>query len=674
MGDMLGTSVSGLLAFQRSLDTTSHNISNVNTEGYSRQRTELATRPATEQGNGFIGNGVDTTSVRRLFDQNREDALRNAGSDFEASDTKAQFSERIDNLLADKEAGLSPQLQSFFDSLQDVANEPSAGSAREVALAEADSLVSRFKLLDQRLGDLAGEVNNQLEAEVTEINQLASSVADLNSEIQQAEGRTSQPANDLRDERDLQIRKLSEKVGTQVVEQDNGAKNVFVGNGQPLVSGDRAGELNVTEDTFDPQESVVTFTGASGDPQSVNDTLSGGRVGGLLDFRSEVLQPTRNDVGRLATELAGAVNQQNRLGLDANGDPGEALFATGSPQVFAARDNSGAVSGTPDVAIAEDAGGALTGADYEVSFDGSEYTVENLDSGASETIAENGSTTFEGLTIDTDPVDDAQAGDRFQFQPTRDAVAGMEVVARSGNDIAAAGPIRAGEVTGPNGGSVNSGSGTIEDVTVNNDDNVPFNEDVTLQFREGDGGFAVLDNDGDAVDDGSGDDLILPFDPATESGGKTFDGDDLAGADFSGTNFTDNPLEGVSFTMAGEPDDGDAFLMAENTNASGDNRNAQELAGIADEGLLNGGEDSPQEFFSGLVGEVGTETRRAQSERDAQEQLRDQAREDRESLSGVNLEEEAADLLRFQQGFQAAARATSVANEVFQSLLGAVQR
>lgn len=662
MADMLGTSTSGLLAFQRSLATTSHNISNVNTEGYSRQRAELETRLATPQGNGFIGNGVQTDTVRRVFDQQREDALRNAGSDFQEMDTLATYAGRIDNLLADKEAGLAPAMQSFFDSVQDVANDPSSSSAREVALAEADNMVSRFKLLDQRLRDLDSEVNSQLQGEIKEINQHAESIAELNREIRESEGRTGQPPNDLLDQRDLQIRKLSEKIGTQTVEQDNGAVNVFTGSGQPLVSGDRAGELGLAENEYDPNRSEITFSGGGGSEQTVTGVISGGSIGGLLEFRDDVLNPTRNDLGRLATEFAGRFNDQHQLGIDANNNQGQAFFATGGPRIEAGEEFGGSI-GDDAVTIAEGESGQLTGDDYRITYDSNdnEYVVENLSSGNNKIIPEGDSDVFEGIRINTGDINSVSEGDSFLVQPTRDAVSGMKVNLRSGDQIAAAAPIRAGEVT-EDGGPDNTGSSTIENVQVTSDASVPLSERVRLEFDSDENHFEVLDDSGNPIQDASGDAVTLAYNPATDSGGKTF-------SDFEGT-----PLEGVSFTLAGEPEDGDAFLMEANEDATGDNRNAQKLAGIADEGLLNGGNDSPQDFFSGMVGEIGTETRRAQSGRDAQEQLLDQARADKESVSGVNLEEEAANLMRFQQGFQAAARATTVANEVFQSLLSAVQR
>ena len=218
---------------------------------------------------------------------------------------------------------------------------------------------------------------------------------------------------------------------------------------------------------------------------------------------------------------------------------------------------------------------------------------------------------------------------------------------------------------------------------------MPFGEEVRLVFDQELGadedrtGFRIEVFNPDEGDDGEfqelqdddGEPVFFPFNPAEDNAGSTFSGDELE-ADFEsvGLDEDENPLAGVEFTMAGAPDVGDSFFIAENQDASGDNRNAQKLAAVADEGLLNDGNDSPQDFFSAMVGQIGTDTQRAQSARDAQESLLRQAEADRESVSGVNLEEEAANMLRFQQGFQAAARVTAVADEVFQSLLGAIQR
>ena len=688
MSNILSNSVSGLQAFQRALATTSHNISNVNTEGFSRQRTEFETRPPQEQANGVIGTGVQTATVTRLFDQNREDALRTASSGFEEQDALATFNGRIDNLLADKEAGLSPALQGFFDSLQDVASDPASSSARGVAVAEAESLVSRFDLLDRRFRDLDAEVNDQLEREVGEINQLSESIAGLNREIRESEGRTGQPANDLLDRRDLEVRRLSEKLGTSTVEESGGAVNVFVGNGQPLVVGNSANELGVERNEFDPGRNEVVFAGSSGN-QTITRSLTGGSIGGVLEFRDEVLTPARNELGQLATEFSGAMNRQQALGLQQNGERGNPMFGVGEARVLPSDRNSDGVTGTPEVEVLDAGAGQLTGDDFRLEFveDGAgdlTFQVQNRTTGeVTEAAAGEDVLEVDGLRFDISGVDDPEVGDRFGIQPTRDAVVAMESLLRNPGEIAAASPVRGGEVTGPGGEAVNRGDGVIEDIALTDPDAEPLSEDVRLIFDPDAGGFEVqvFDPDEDAfvtLEDDDGDPVVLAFDPAQDSAGVTFSGADLEDldADFEtvGLDADDNPLDGVEFTLAGNPAEGDGFQLETNTDAIGDNTNAQALAGIADERILADGRDTPQEFFSRMVGDIGTQTLRAQSARDAQESLLRQAEADREELSGVNLEEEAANLLRFQQGFQAAARAASVADDLFQSLLGAVQR
>ncbi|MFV8836111.1 flagellar hook-associated protein FlgK [Aquisalimonas sp.] len=660
---MLNNSTSGLLAFQRSLATTSHNISNVNTEGYSRQRAELSTRPASDQGGGFVGNGVKTGTVQRIFDQNLEDAVRRAGTEFQSFDKLANFNGRVDNLLADKDAGLSPALQSFFDSLEDVANDPSSSSARQMVISEAENLVSRFDLLDRQMRSLDDEVTDQMQNNVSQINQYAESIANLNREIRDAEGRSGgQPANDLRDQRDQQLQELSDLVGTQAIHTDDGGIDVMIGNGQPLVLGNDANALDTQRNEFDPSREELVFVGADGSPKNVTNVISGGELGGLMEFRENTLDSVRNDLGQLATDLSNAINAQHNQGIQMNGEQGGDVFSVAEPRVLPSTRNSDAIDGVPDVAFVEDSVGQLTGADYRVTFEGGDWEVENRESGETFSVNNDGDgdvLDVEGLRIDVSEIEDAEDGDRFEIQPTRDSITAMESNLRTADEVAAAFPVVGGEATGDGGtAGVNRGDGEIGDFNMTSDDNVPFDDEVTLTFDADTNQFTVeSDNEGVIG--------TLDYDPAVDSNGKTFSGDDLG---------ADNPLTGIEFTMAGTPRTDDAFVIESNEDGSGDNRNAQALAEVANEGLLNDGNDSPQDFFSRIVGEVGTETQRSQSARDAQESLLRQAEADRESVSGVNLEEEAADLLRFQQGFQAAAQAASVADNLFQTVINTVGR
>ncbi len=658
MANIFSTSVSGLLASQRALATTGHNISNVNTEGYSRQFVDFSTRTPSVSGQGFIGNGVQTDSVRRMFDQSLETSLQKHIAEFERLDTLAAFNGRVDNLLADEDAGLGPALNRFFDALQDAANDPTSNAARQVMLSEAESLAGRFDLINQRLEELERDANNRIQLGVGEINELADSIARLNQEIIQAQGKTGQPPNDLLDQRDQLIKQLSEKVGVSTVPESGGAVNVFIGNGQALVSGNTTNHIAAVPSDFDPSQYEIAYERSDGSRVNITSNLTGGEIGGLLDFRREVLEPTRNDLGRLAATIATTFNAQHRQGLQFDSTPpglGEDFFNIAGPRLLAAEGNSAGL-GEPAVAFDEQAIGDLTGSDYRLTYQDGDWVLRRLQDNHEVTLDDSGPQVVDGLAIDLSGLD-PEDGDSFLLRPTKQAASGLDVNIQRPGQLALANPLTGGEVTSASGQSANTGSGALDQVSaaeISPTELQALRADgpVTFTYEADAGGFVVRDGNGDTLQ-------TIAYDPSTDSNGLSAEVAEYGG---------------FSVRLAGVPDDGDAFEVKVNDNGVGDNANALKLAGLADEGTMEGGSATYQEFFGGVVGRVGTETLRAQSNRDAQQTLLHQAREERESVSGVNLEEEAARLLQFQQAFQANAQAVSVANEVFQSLLGAIQR
>ncbi len=657
MANIFSTSISGLLAAQRQLATTSHNISNVNTPGYSRQQALQSTRPPTAGSNGFLGTGVQTDTVRRMFDQSLELSLRNNTSEFARLDMLANYAGRVDNLLADKEAGLSPALQSFFNAVQDAANDPTSTSARQVMLTEAESLAARFELLDNRLTELERDANDRIERTVEEINTLADSIAQLNREIVQAQGATGQPPNDLLDQRDTLIRQLSEKVGVRTVEEANGSINVFVGNGQTLVAGDRANSLTTTRSEYDPSVVEIAYQRPGSTPVNVTRALSGGEIGGLLEFRGNILEPARNDLGRVATTIATTFNEQHRLGLQFDSNPpglGQDFFTLSPPQVLPSQFNGGGIAGSPVVAINAENVGDLTGAEYSVAYNGTDWTMRRGSDGQTFTLDTTGPQTIDGFDIDVSGITGAQDGDTFLVRPTKQAAGNMGVNIQRPDQIALANPAIGGEVTDASGESINTGSGKLDRITVNSDSvmnlaagDLEFTYDAGAQAFQvtGPGGFTAT----------------VPYDPATDGNGLTVD------SGFGG--FGD-----LSFRLSGTPADGDQFSISLNRNGVGDNGNALKLGDLANQPIANGGKATYQELYGSVVGKVGTETLRANTNRDAQQTLLRQAEQARESVSGVNLEEEAANLLKFQQMFQANAQVITVANTLFDTILSAVQR
>ena len=651
MGDVFDNGISGLLAFQRALDTTSHNIANVNTEGYSRQRAELTTREPSAYGNGFIGNGVQVATVTRLFDQSRQAAVQTSSSQYERLNTLAEYSGRIDNLLADQTAGLSPALQSFFDQVQGVANDPSSMATRQALFSESENLVARLQFLNGQLGQIGAAVEQQLHAQVNRINDLAGNLAGLNQAIVTAQARAGgQPPNDLLDQRDQLVLELSALVSTQSVAQANGSVDVFVGNGQALVSGFTANQLQIVPGRADPTLSEIGLTNGSGAPVNITATLQGGSLGGLLDFRRESLDPTIDRLGLLATSIAAAVNNQNHLGMQyADGPAGEMggdIFRIAQPQVVASEGTLGAPA--PGLALIDpDTVGNLTGASYRLSYDGSNWSLVNLDTAATTSISSMPQI-IDGLSIDVSKISGAVSGDSFLIRPTRDGAAAIGLAITRPGEIAAASPIRVAQASDASGAPQNKGTGQIGEVRVASATSLPLSAPYVLSFDAANNRFLVNGSTS----------ATIAYDPSQDSDGVARS---LPG------------LGGVQFTLSGHPADGDQFVVENNSNALGDNRNILELGKLTDAGILDGGKTGLQQAYGNLVSDVGMATLRANTHRDAQESVLDQAKAAREAVAGVNLDEEAANLLKYRQAYQASAQAIAIADTLFNSLLAAVK-
>jgi flagellar hook-associated protein 1 FlgK len=642
--DVLGTAASGLQVFQRAISVAGHNINNANTEGYTRQRVELGTRPPSFTGQGFIGNGVQVESIDRLFDQFAVERLRDTTSSSSQYDTLSLFSARVSNLLGDSKAGLNPGLESFFNAVQEVANDPSSIPARQLLLSEADSLVGRFHGLDSQLGSLRDEINGNVGNLVNEINGLSAAIADTNRNIVDASGQGSgQAPNDLLDKRDNLVNKLSELVSVRTVEQDDGAVNVFVGSGQALVTRFLASPLKVVSNDFDSRRAEVAIVGA-GAASVITSNITGGKLGAVLDVRDQVLDPAQNALGRVATTLAVEFNQQHRLGMDLDGALGGDFFSVGAPQVAASNRNggTGSVSATFDTANIDN----LTIEDYALTYNGSNWVLSHAGDG--QVVPMSGAGTAanpflaDGLSLVVSG--GASAGDRFLIKPTRASSASASLLIGSVRQIAAAAPVHISEATNANGLPTNSGDSTfglqgVDSSFVQLLGGITFSYDALAQ---------QFNYAGDAT--GS-----FAYNPATDSG-STFS------------------VAGVSFTVTGTPASGDSFSFGDNATGSGDNGNALLLAGLQTAHTMEGSSTSFQGAYSQLVGQLGTRTRGAQVTAEAQAALLTQAQESRDAVSGVNLDEEAANLLRFQQAYQAVAQVISAADSTFQTLLNALGR
>ncbi len=644
-GDILGIGVSGLLAFQRSLATTGHNISNVNTPGYSRQRVDLVSNQPQASGNGFIGTGVQSSTVQRIYDNFLTGQVRSATSANSQLQTYSSLAGQVDNLLADPTSGLNPGLQGFFDAVHTATADPASIPARQVLLSQANTLINRFHYLDQRLSDLRQGINTQITTSVAAINNLASGIAKLNQQIVLAKGLAGgQPPNDLLDQRDALVAKLSEQVSVTSVDQNDGAQNIFIGTGQTLVVGGNASTLSVVGNPYDvTRYEVALSTGAI--TSITSDYITGGTLGGALDFRKEMLDPAQNALGRVAIGLATTFNDQHKLGQDLKGVLGQDFFnALGSisPKVY----STSAATLTASVSNVN----ALTTSDYRLDYNGANYTLTRLSDNAvissvpfgafPQTIASEGLT----LTLTAGAV----AGDSFLIQPTRTAAKDVSVVTSDPTRIALAGPLVTREATNANGLPTNLGTGKISAGNVTNTTALPLAAPITLTFNSATNLFNVVGGPGGTI----------AYNPATDSAGKSFT--------FAG-------FGGVTFSLSGVPSNGDSFTINNNTNGVSDNRNGLLLADLRNQTKLANSSATYAGAYGQLIADVGSTASRVDVSASAQKALLNNVTASRDSVSAVNLDEEAANMLRFQQAYQAAAQVISVSNTLFQTLITAVR-
>lgn len=418
--------ISGLNTAQTALATTSNNISNVYSPGYNRQVTQIS--------ENLVGNGAGVTDVQRQFNSFVADQLNRSNSVVAGlSSYQAQVSQ-IDNLLADGTSSLSTLMNSFFASLQDVSATPSDPAAREGVLGSAGIVSSQFRSFAGYLDNMQTSVNGQIGDEVTQINNTSAQLAKLNRDITLAKAKTGEAPNALLDQRDKLVSDLSQRLDIRLSVQDGGTYNISLSNGMSLVSGTQSFDLTAMRSSTDPARMVVGYRDGAGNQVEMSESaITQGSLGGLLSFRSEVLDHAQNQLGLMATSLAMSFNQQHSAGIDLNGNAGGDFFSVAQPRALSNANNQGTATLSATVSDLSQ----LTASDYDVSFSGGQYHVVSRDSGKE--IAANfdgvSSLNFGGMTVQV--AGTPQEGDRFQIQPTRGAAQSLDVAITDPSEIAA---------------------------------------------------------------------------------------------------------------------------------------------------------------------------------------------------------------------------------------------
>ncbi|KJZ50122.1 MULTISPECIES: flagellar hook-associated protein FlgK [Pseudomonas] len=668
---LLNIGMSGLSASHASLVTTGNNISNVDTVGYSRQQTVQGTKSSIQNGNVFIGTGTTLADVRRVYNSYLDAQLQTTTS--LNGDAQAYLGQatQVDKLLSDSGTGITKTLQSFFSSLQTLSGNANDNASRQALLTNAQGLSSRFNAMSQQLKQQGSYINDQLGSMADQVNKLASTVAAYNKKIGEVSSSGGTP-NELLDQRNETIRQLNELVGTQVTETD-GRLDIYLGSGQPLVIGDTVNKLRVAVDPADPtRASIIMDRGSSS--IDITGVMSGGQMGGLLRYRTEVLTPAVNNLGRIAMVVADQVNKQLGQGLDQSGNFGAALFnninsAAAISQRSIASANNNPASGNLNVTIKDTS--KLQASDYQVTVTATGYNVrrlsDNTDMGnfafATPPAADP---VIDGLSLSLNSGSVA-VGDSFKITPTRSGAADMTTVMTDTKTLATSAPLTSTKASG------NGGTGAVSQpnltTTLDIYDPVQRLEVQTAvktsmpvrMLMTSATAYEVFDSKGNSIGTGNivpgqNNDLSIAV-PYTDAGGnaKTFN---------------------VGMTVSGSPASGDSFNISMTAADSTDNRNAQALLGLQTKATVGATATSPgvsfTDAYGGLVSKVGSLTKQGQLDATATDTILTGARNARDSLSGVDLDEEAGNLTKFQQYYTASSQIIKTAQEIFSTLINAL--
>jgi flagellar hook-associated protein 1 FlgK len=647
---LLGIGVKAMSANYAALQTSGNNIANATVAGYSRQQVELATSPGQFTGGGYFGRGVDISTVSRSHDTFLTSQAMSSKS-LAAMDT-ARYGQlqSLEKIFVTGEQGLGDATSQLFSAMTDVASNPADLSSRQVVLARANDMATRFASASNSLDTLQSSATAELSSSVAQINSLTQGIAQANQRIAGQLG-TGQPPNDLLDERDRLISKLAEQVQITRVDDASGSAAIFIAGGQRLVLGSEALQVQLAQDPADPRRSALAVI--EGPTRRVIDTssLGGGSVAGLLNFQNIDLVQARNLVGRLAASVSAAVNSQQARGVNLQPPLGQtagaALFSTGSPVALANANNVKDGNGNPigGVALTVVDPTALQPSDYALrATPGAPGTwqLTRLMDGTVQTVASGD--VVDGVRID---LNNLQPTDRFLLQPVGRAASGMAGLLTDPRDIAAASPLVASTA------DANTGTASVSSITVTSFPSPTPGATTQISFTDNTGGYdwQLLDASGSPVGGGSGQWVAGQAIPA-------------APEDYNG----------FSLQLSGVPRAGDIVSVTPTpANAvATNNGNAVALAALRDAPLATG--HTATDTYATALADVGVGVQSAKTSSDLSTAAASQAEQSRTSQAGVNLDEEAARLIQYQQSYQAAAKVLQVAQALFDSLLQSAGR
>ncbi|KPZ63675.1 Flagellar hook-associated protein 1 [Pseudoalteromonas sp. P1-16-1b] len=665
--NLLNIANSGIRANSELLQTTSKNIANVNTEGYVRERTEFTT---------MIDNQVGRGQTYRLLNEFAQKQLNRDTSNKSFFDQFVSEASRVDQIFSEKSNSLSTSINSMFNNVQEALNQPSSTVARSLVMSDAQNLIDQMDRLAGIVSEQKAVVNEQLEIFSEEANTLIESISSLNQEIAGVHGTKNEAdASSAYNERDKAIRDLSELIDIETLDGPNGEKQVFMGTGEAVVM--QNGAFNLFSISGDPdtnfKELRLDVNGGKAVPLDIDPTKLKGKIGGLLAFRDDILVPAQNQIGQMGIALADSFNQQNRLGMDANGELGGDIFDIPTVSAFVYQANTGAANMSATVEAGK--GSELPASDFVITYTGNPNEVsiqpidnkgEPLGTASLATIPPSGIidsaaiTSGESFGLELNVTGAGNVGDQFQVKLNSGAAGNISLTTGRGEDIALASPIRTAD------GLDNTGTGSISPGNVSDVTTGSFSN--PLDLANGPISIVKTANANEyQLTDGNGTTTFTVTPPANNilaQAGPPYDG------------------YGFDFNIEGVPATGDTFNLEFNEGGFDDNRNGQKLADLQNTDLVRqnvvasasaDNHKTLNQAYAGLVTDVGVVTSQAKTNGAAFDALAQQSEAWYESLSGVNLDEEAANLLRFQQSYAASAQVLTAARAIFDTLLSAAR-
>lgn len=319
---IINNALTGALAAQAGLNTTSQNVANVMTEGYTRQGVLFSSIQPARSGALSAGNGVAVPSLLRFSDGYKSLQMWSAASDLARHNAAQPYLTQLEQVMGDDNSSINSGLDEFFGALNAASVEPTSSPLRQQVITAADALAQRFNSVVQVLSSQRVAVQQQRSTAVAQVNTLTADIATLNKQIA-ATRASGVNASGLIDERDRQIDSLASLVDVQVVEQADGTRSVSLQSGQPLVAGSIAATISVHGNADGSQTLRLAFAKES---FTLAPSGLGGQLGGLDDFEQNSLLPLMQAVTDMAREMSGAVNTTLQAGYAMDGSAGAALF------------------------------------------------------------------------------------------------------------------------------------------------------------------------------------------------------------------------------------------------------------------------------------------------------------------------------------------------------------